>query len=347
MNTKENFVTKYFYYFKTLADLVCNRLLVVYLLLALYSIPGFIFFQLYKRINTLAKITITYPEGIIATYFSILLVACVITLTVRLILDTILSICFKMVFRAKNASLSKDTYRLALQNATEYDKVSACALILRGEVKLRKLIHILSYVLTIVALLICLKPLIIVIGYNYTITFIAIFQALLALSILAIIPELIGHFSIHVINKDYNRLLQMHMQTPTQYNSLIGVNFDRLSGIDFERFCATILYKNGYTQVTCTPASHDQGVDLTAYKNKTKYAIQCKCYKYAVGNSAVQEVVGGMKMYDCQKAMVITNSYYTPDAIKLAQVNNVDLIDRNSFLELLKSASLVPDNPNR
>ena len=54
-------------------------------------------------------------------------------------------------------------------------------------------------------------------------------------------------------------------------------------------------------------------------KHRTTYAVQCKLYQGKVGNSAVQEAVAGKSYYDCDEAMVITNSVFYPGAIALAK----------------------------
>lgn len=100
-----------------------------------------------------------------------------------------------------------------------------------------------------------------------------------------------------------------------------GVNFDKMNGYEFEEYAA------GYSKVTVTKASRDFGVDLIAKKHRTTYAVQCKLYQGKVGNSAIQEAVAGKSYYDCDEAMVITNSVFYPGAIALARANDVILID--------------------
>lgn len=69
---------------------------------------------------------------------------------------------------------------------------------------------------------------------------------------------------------------------------------------------------------------------------KTIDSTQAKCYPNSVvGNSAIQEVVAGMKYYNAESAYVITNSTFTSSAINLAKVNNVILWDRNKLTEML------------
>ena len=106
-----------------------------------------------------------------------------------------------------------------------------------------------------------------------------------------------------------------------------GVNFDKMNGYEFEEYAAGYLKRNGYSKVTVTKASRDFGVDLIAKKHRTTYAVQCKLYRGKVGNSAVQEAVAGKSYYDCDEAIVITNSVFYPGAIALAEANDVILID--------------------
>lgn len=92
-----------------------------------------------------------------------------------------------------------------------------------------------------------------------------------------------------------------------------------MDGHQYEHRCAAYLKSIGYTNVTVTPGSGDQGIDILANKAGEKYGIQCKYYEGSVGNKAVQEAFAGSKFYDCDQAMVITNSTFTRSAVELAQ----------------------------
>ena len=111
-------------------------------------------------------------------------------------------------------------------------------------------------------------------------------------------------------------------------------DFDQMKGDEFEKACAAILYANGYRNVSTTPASGDNGVDIFCEDGKYRYAVQCKRYASNVGNSAVQEVDSGCRYYDRDKAMVMTNSYFTRQAIELARKNGVALIDRDELFTM-------------
>ena len=47
-------------------------------------------------------------------------------------------------------------------------------------------------------------------------------------------------------------------------------------------------------------------------------------------------MVAAIKYYNADSAIVITNSYFTKSAIKLAKVNNVELWDRDKLINLIK-----------
>ena len=110
-----------------------------------------------------------------------------------------------------------------------------------------------------------------------------------------------------------------------------GVNFGKMNGYEFEEYAAGYLKRNGYSKVTVTKASRDFGVDLIAKKHRTTYAVQCKLYQGKVGNSAVQEAVAGKSYYDCDEAIVITNSVFYPGAIALAEANDGTQLNHRSF----------------
>lgn len=100
-----------------------------------------------------------------------------------------------------------------------------------------------------------------------------------------------------------------------------------MTGVDFERYVADKLRARGYHDVRFTPATGDYGVDILATKRGKVYAFQCKCYTGSVGVSAVQEVFSGSRKYQADKAVVITNSRYTPNARTLAGDLGVSLWD--------------------
>ena len=112
-------------------------------------------------------------------------------------------------------------------------------------------------------------------------------------------------------------------------------SIDGMSGLEFEKYVAKLLSKLGYTSIKLTE-EYDYGVDIIATKDGIKWGIQVKRYSYIVKAEAVRQVVTALKKYNCDRAMVITNNYYSQTAKELARVNSCRLIDRES-LDLLSS----------
>lgn len=125
-------------------------------------------------------------------------------------------------------------------------------------------------------------------------------------------------------------------KSETTWNS-VNIDFDKMDGEQFERFCAQLLMKNGYEDVSLTKNTGDQGLDIIAYRDNIKYGIQCKCYSSDIGNSAVQEVFAGKTFYKCNIGIVLTNQHFSSSAIQLAENNGVVLWGREMLLKLIKN----------
>lgn len=108
--------------------------------------------------------------------------------------------------------------------------------------------------------------------------------------------------------------------------------------LEFEHYTADLLRDIGYSNVTVTKASGDQGVDVLAEKNGVKYAFQCKHYSRPLGNTPVQEIYAGKAFYGCDVGIVITNSTFTPSAYELADSLGVILWDRDFLHTVIYAA---------
>ncbi len=111
---------------------------------------------------------------------------------------------------------------------------------------------------------------------------------------------------------------------------------DSADGHAFESICAGILKANKFTNVKVTKGSGDYGIDVIAEKDSIKYAIQCKHYSNNVGIAAVQQALSGCLYYGCHVPVVLTNNYFTPQAIEMAKSTNVELWDRSTLMKLNK-----------
>lgn len=105
---------------------------------------------------------------------------------------------------------------------------------------------------------------------------------------------------------------------------------DKMKGIEFEEYLKAVFEKKGY-KVEITPRSNDYGADLVCVGKGETVVVQAKRYEGNVGNSAIQEVVAAREYYDADRCIVVTNSYFTKNAVKLAEANDVELWDRNEL----------------
>nr|WP_227004148.1 MULTISPECIES: restriction endonuclease [Salicibibacter] len=107
-------------------------------------------------------------------------------------------------------------------------------------------------------------------------------------------------------------------------------SIDQMDGHQFEYFLVQLLKALGYRSVKGTKRSNDFGADLVMEKEKKKIVVQAKRYGYKqrVGIQAIQQVFAAIPFYQAQEAWVVTNSFYTASACKLAQACGVHLLDR-------------------
>lgn len=114
------------------------------------------------------------------------------------------------------------------------------------------------------------------------------------------------------------------------------------SGEDYEKYLCSQINELSCASCTQTKASGDQGVDLVVTLNGgRKLAVQCKLYSQPVGNEAVQEVYAGKSFYNCDMAIVVTNSSFTKAAFELAEPLDVELLHHNELMSFIEKESGV------
>lgn len=105
-------------------------------------------------------------------------------------------------------------------------------------------------------------------------------------------------------------------------------DIDKLSWSEFEHYVADRLRRQGYTDVRLTE-HYDLGIDVIAKKGGVVWGVQVKHYNSKqVGVDAVRQAVTALKRYKCDRAMVVTNNFFTEPAQILANSNSCVLVDR-------------------
>ena len=108
-------------------------------------------------------------------------------------------------------------------------------------------------------------------------------------------------------------------------------DIDKMTGLEFEKYVAFLLKQQGYINVRLTE-KYDLGIDIIAIKDGITWGIQVKRYSGLVKANAIRQVITALKHYNCDRAMVITNSTYSNIAITLAKSNKCVLVDRFQFI---------------
>lgn len=113
---------------------------------------------------------------------------------------------------------------------------------------------------------------------------------------------------------------------------------DKMSGEQFELFVLAHFKNLGYKGET-TPRTNDYGADLILKNEGERIVVQAKRWNEKVGIKAIQEVIGAVKYYKAQKAIVIANNWFTKNAKELAASNGVELWDRGKLISIMSAAN--------
>ncbi len=132
---------------------------------------------------------------------------------------------------------------------------------------------------------------------------------------------------------DICKYIPNYSNVSTNMNS--EINIDNMDGHQFEYFCADIIRECGFEDVEVTQGSGDHGIDILAKKDDITYAIQCKCYSSDIGNAAIQQAHSGKGFYNKDIAVVLTNRYFTTQAIEEANALGVKLWDRDKLNSMI------------
>ena len=136
---------------------------------------------------------------------------------------------------------------------------------------------------------------------------------------------------IYYICREDKAKAERQAQKERERQAFITANVDDMTGTKFELWCVEMFRFYGYTNIQTTSTSGDYGADIIADTADGRWAIQCKRSNNKIGVSAIQEVAAARAHYGCKFAAVVTNNYFTANAVKLAAENNVSLYDRSTL----------------
>lgn len=117
---------------------------------------------------------------------------------------------------------------------------------------------------------------------------------------------------------------------------------DAMDGPEFEQTLAELFEILGYDVERIR--GFDKGADLVVTMDGERTAVQAKRYSTAVGIKAVRQLLDGRTRYDCVHGLVVTNSFFTEQAIECADVHKISLWDRDKLSEYLDGNPPEIDN---
>lgn len=116
---------------------------------------------------------------------------------------------------------------------------------------------------------------------------------------------------------------------------------DAMSGEQFEKRLVSLFQQLGYhvEHFSETHRGNEYGIDLILEKDGQKTAVQAKRYGYKqkVDNTSVEKLVAAKALFNCDHALVVTNSKFTDNACYAAEKLGVELWNRNLLVEKILS----------
>lgn len=117
-------------------------------------------------------------------------------------------------------------------------------------------------------------------------------------------------------------------------------DIDKMDGLQFETYLKALFKELGYKS-DVTQGSGDFGADLIMKNDRKKVVVQAKRFNYKnkVSIGAIQEIYSAIPYYKADQGIVITNSYYTDSARKLAKACKVRLLDRKDLIYFINQVN--------
>lgn len=124
----------------------------------------------------------------------------------------------------------------------------------------------------------------------------------------------------------------------------------------FEAYVAVLSGRKGYSSVSLTPAAGDDGIDVVAIRDGEGELIQCKTSQRSdreLSWEAIKDVVTGCASYSQRypgvkfKKVCVATQMFNAGAHRHAQLNDVELIDRQRLAELHEAHDITLDDVER
>ena len=105
---------------------------------------------------------------------------------------------------------------------------------------------------------------------------------------------------------------------------------------EFEKFVADLMTAAEYKNVKVTPAVNDGGKDITAVKDNNFYVVEVKLYNKdnKIGREKIQKLHSAMIDSNADKAIFVTTSDFTLNAVEYAEKYNIQTINGEDLYKI-------------
>lgn len=106
---------------------------------------------------------------------------------------------------------------------------------------------------------------------------------------------------------------------------------------DFERLCVQLFESQGWKAEGNSKKGSDGGVDIWLSRRRKRAIVQCKKYGQTRVTVQVLRELWGLKCeHEVDKVFVVTSSIFTKECFKFIHNKNIELIDGETLVKLIK-----------
>ena len=118
-------------------------------------------------------------------------------------------------------------------------------------------------------------------------------------------------------------------------STLFVENISDIGKVEFESYIKELYAYIGYEVEVLS--ENDRGADLILSHRNRKVAVQLRQSVDHISAHAIDEIMEAKTYYDCDRAMVVTNAYYTERTVECAAELNVELVNGRELVEMINS----------
>ena len=151
---------------------------------------------------------------------------------------------------------------------------------------------------------------------------------------------------IEISKDDFVSSLDFDSNTNNKIKISTIEDLDKLNPLSFEAAVALILEKEFIGNSFLTARSNDKGADIVFFGEDTNSLVQVKQSSNKLGISSGQEIKYALPQYEKTygkvfKPYVITNNFFSANAISMGLQNEIELIDRDLLKKWIKTHNLT------